>query len=159
MHFKSSVLPVKPLFLNISLHLDGDQIPHRLPLFNQLPDLGRGDIEKRNFFEIEPIAWEMDPGFLFRGISKVWDQGLWEWRERSVFLRSRSGHHNKVAKGKEILKFLPRLYLYKGIPSQDEERGFLMSLPEEPDGIDGVRFSRPWEFQVTGGKVRVVCGS
>ncbi len=85
----------------------------------------------------------MDPGFLFRGISKVWDHGLWEWRERSVFSRSRSGHHNNVAKGKEILKFPPRLYLYKSIPSQDEEGGILMSLPEESDGIDRVRFSRP----------------
>ena len=56
MHFKSRGLPVKPMFLNISLHLGRDQISHRLPLFNQLPDLGRGDIEKRNFFEIEPIA-------------------------------------------------------------------------------------------------------
>ena len=53
---RSQALSVKPMFLNISLHLGWDQILHRIPLFNQLPDPGRGDIEKRNFFEIEPIA-------------------------------------------------------------------------------------------------------
>jgi hypothetical protein len=48
-----------------------------------------------------------------------------------------------VAKRKEILEFLPCLNLYKGILSQDEEKGILRSLPKKSDGVDGVRFSRP----------------
>jgi len=53
---KSWALPIKPMFCDISLHLGRDQIPHRLPLFDQLPDLCRRDIEKRDFFEIEQVA-------------------------------------------------------------------------------------------------------
>jgi hypothetical protein len=48
-----------------------------------------------------------------------------------------------VAKRKEILKFLPHLDLYKGIPSQDEEKGALLSVSKKMDGVDRVRFSRP----------------
>ncbi len=83
----------------------------------------------------------MDPGFLFRAISKVWDQSLREWYGQGIFLRCRSGHHNKVAKRKEILKFLPCLYFHKGIPTQDEEKGVLLPLPKISDGVNGVRFS------------------
>ncbi len=74
----SSVLPIEPKFLNISLYLCRDQIPYGLPLFDQLPDLCGGNIEKRDFFEIEPVAREVDPSFLLGVVSKVWDQGVWE---------------------------------------------------------------------------------
>jgi hypothetical protein len=57
--------------LNISLYLCRDQIPYRLPLFDQPPDLCGGDIEKRDFFEIEPMAREVDPNFLLGVVSKV----------------------------------------------------------------------------------------
>lgn len=156
--FKSWALLIKPMFMNIRFRLSRDQIPHRLPLFDQLPDLCGRDIEKRDFFEIERVAWEVDPGFLLGVVLKVRDQGLWEGWGRSVFLRSRSGHHDKVAKRKEILEFLPCLNLYKGIPSQDEEKGILRSLPKKSDGVDRVRFSKPWEFKVTGRKMRVAWG-
>ncbi len=66
------------MLLNISLHLGWNQIPYRLPFFNQLSDLCRRDIEKRDFLKIDPVAGEVDPGFLPGVISKVWDQGLRE---------------------------------------------------------------------------------
>ena len=131
------------MFFNISLHLGRDQIPHRLPLFDQLPDLCGRDIEKRDFFEIESVAREVDPGLLLGVVSKVLDQGLGEGRGRRVFLRSRPGHHDKVAKRKEILVFLPRFNFNKGVPSKDEENGILLSLPKKSEGVDRVRFSRP----------------
>ncbi len=74
----SSVLPIEPKFLNISLYLIRDQIPYRLSLFNQLADLRGGDIEKRNFFEIKPMAREVNPSFFLGVVSKMWDQSIWE---------------------------------------------------------------------------------
>ena len=131
------------MLLNISLHFGWDQIPHRLPFLNQLSDLCRRDIEKRDFFKIDPVAREMDPGSLSWVISKVSDQGLREERGRNVFLRPGSGHHNQVTKRKEILKILPCLNLYKGVPAQDEEKSVLMSLSKKSDGVDGERSPRP----------------
>jgi hypothetical protein len=64
--------------LNIGLHFGWDQILHRLPLFNQLSDLCGRDIEKGNFFKIDPVAGEVNPGFLSRWMPKVWEEGLWE---------------------------------------------------------------------------------
>jgi hypothetical protein len=69
---------IKPVFLNISLHLGRDQIPDRTPFFDQFPDLCRGDVEKRDFFKIEEVPREMDPGILSGVISEAWDQGPWE---------------------------------------------------------------------------------
>jgi hypothetical protein len=66
------------MFLNISLNLGWDQIPHRLPFFNQLSDLCGRDIEKRDLLKIELMARNMGPSFLSRVISKVWDQGPWQ---------------------------------------------------------------------------------
>ena len=66
------------MFLNIGLHFGGDQISYRLPFFNQLSDLCRRDVEKRDFFKIDPVAGKVDPGFLPGVISKVWDQRLRE---------------------------------------------------------------------------------
>jgi hypothetical protein len=71
-------LTIKSVFLNVSLHLGRDQVPHRLPFFDQLSDLCRGDIEKRDLFKIDLMAREVDPGLLSGVISKIWDQGLWE---------------------------------------------------------------------------------
>ena len=141
--FNLGALSIKPLLLNISLHFGWDQIPHRLPFLNQLSDLCGRDIEKRDFLKRDPVAGAVDPGFLSGFIPKVWDQGLWEGRGRNVFLRPRSDHHNKVTERKEILKILPCLNLYKGIPAQDEEKSVLMSLSKKSEGVDGERFSRP----------------
>jgi len=66
------------MLLNISLHFGGDQIPHRLPFFNQLSDLRRRDVEKRNFLKMHPVAGKVDPGSLAGVISKVWDEALRE---------------------------------------------------------------------------------
>ena len=140
---KSWALSIKPMFLNIGLHFGGDQISYRLPFFNQLSDLCRRDVEKRDFFKIEQVPREMDPGLLSRVISKVRDQSLRERRGGNVFLRPRSRHHNKVTKRKEILKIFPCLNLYKGIPAQDEEKSVLMSLSKKSDGVDGERSPRP----------------
>lgn len=71
--FKPGALAIKPVFLNVSLRLGRDQVPYRLPFFDQLPDLCRRDIEKRDFFKIELVAREVDPGLLSRVISKIWD--------------------------------------------------------------------------------------
>ena len=54
--FKSWALWIKPMFMNIRFRLSRDQIPRRLPLFDQLPDPCGRDIEKRDFFEIERVA-------------------------------------------------------------------------------------------------------
>ncbi len=75
---RSWALSIKPMFLNISLHFGWDQILHCLPFSNQLSDLCRRDIEKRDFFQIDPVAGEVDPGSLSGYIPKLWDQGLWE---------------------------------------------------------------------------------
>jgi len=95
----------------------------------------------------------MDPRLLFRGIPEIWDQC--PWQGKSLFLRPWPGHHNKVAERKETLKLLPRLYLYKGIASKDEEKGILISVTKMSNGFDGVGFSGPRNFQVTGRKIRV----
>ena len=141
--FKSWALSIKPMFLNISLHFGGDQILHRLPFFNEFSDLRRRDIEKRNFFKKDPVAGEVDPGFLPGVISKVRDQSLRERRGGNVRLRPRSRHHNKVTKRKEILKIFPCLNLYKGIPAQDEEKSVFMSLSKKSDRVDGERSPGP----------------
>jgi hypothetical protein len=140
---KLRAFSIKPIFLNISLHFGRNQIPHRLPFFNQLSDLRRRDIEKRDFSKKDPVAGEMDPGSLSGVISKVPDQGLWKRWRRNVFLRPWPGHHNKVTKRKEILEVLPGLNLTKGVPAQDEEKGILMSLSKKSDGVDGERSPRP----------------
>jgi|SRR3989304_1162476 len=131
------------MLLNISLHLGWDQIPHRLPFLNQLSDQRRRDIEKRDFFKIDPVAREVGPSSLSWVISKVWDQGLREGRGRNVFLRPWTGHHDKVTKRKEILKILPCLNLYKSVSAQDEEKNILLSLSKTSKGVDGERSPRP----------------
>ena len=85
----------------------------------------------------------MNPSTLSLIVSKAWGQGLGEGRGETVFLSFRPRHYDKVANRKEVLTFLPRLDLYKGVAPQDEEKGIQASLSEKPDGIDGVRFSRP----------------
>ena len=131
------------MFLNISLHFGGDQILYRLPFFNEFSDLRRRDIEKRNFFKIDPVAGEVDPGLLPGATSKVRNQGLREGRGGNVFLRPRSRHHDKVTKRKEVSKILPSLDFYKGIPAQDEEKSVFMSLSKKSDGVDGERSPGP----------------
>jgi len=100
----------------------------------------------------------MDPSLLSRVELKGRSQSPWELWGQIVFLRSWPGHRNKMAKRKEILKFFPRLYLDKGIPAQDEEEGILTFLPKISDGIYGIRFSRSWEFDITGWKIWVTAG-
>jgi hypothetical protein len=137
---KSWALSIKAVLLNISFHFGGDQIPRRLAFFNQFSDLCRRDIEKRNSFEIDPVAGEVDPGLLPGAVSKIRDQSLREGRRGNVFLTPRSHHHDKVTKRKEVSKILPSLDLSKGILAQDEEKSVLMlSLSKKSDGVDGER--------------------
>lgn len=56
------------------------------------------------------------------------------------------------------MKFFPGFNLLKCISSQDKEEDILVPLPEKPNGINGVRFSRSCEFNVGGGKTGVGSG-
>jgi hypothetical protein len=142
-------MAVKSIFLNIGLHLARDEIPHRLPPFDQLPYLCRRDIQNGDVFKVEGMTRRMDPTLDLLIISENRDQGLWKWRVGidsyrggKGLLESGSGHHNEVTKGEEVLKFFPGLNLHKRIPSQDEKEDIRMPLPEIPDRIDRVRFFR-----------------
>jgi len=124
-------MAVKSIFLYIGLHLAGDEIPHRPPPFDHLPDFCRRDIKNRDLLKVEGMTRRMDPTLDVLIITENSDQGLWKWgvgipvrpaggdsyRGRKGLLRSRTGHHNEVAKGEKVLKFLPSLYLHKRIPS------------------------------------------
>jgi hypothetical protein len=76
--FKSRGFSIKPVVLNIGLDFSWDQIPHRLPFFNQPSHLGGRNVEKRNFSKIDSVAGVVNPGFLSGGMPKVRDQGLRE---------------------------------------------------------------------------------
>jgi hypothetical protein len=136
----SLIPPVKSIFLNIGLHLARDQIHHRLPSFDQLPDFCRRDIQNRDLFKVEGMTRSMDPTLDLLVIAENRDQGLWEWRGGKGLLKPGAGHHDEVAKGEEVLKFFPGLDLHECVPSQDEEEDILMPLTEIPDGINRVRF-------------------
>jgi hypothetical protein len=89
------------------------------------------------------MARGMDPTLDLLFISENRDQSLWELSVRRGLLISGPDHHDEIAKGEELLKILPSLNLHKRIPSQNEKEGILTPLPEIPDRIDRIRFSRP----------------
>src|SRR4030042_5205765 len=70
---------IKPLFLNVGLYLRGNEIPDRFSLPHQFPDLGRGDIEKRDLLHIEAVSRAVDPGFLYGIVLEKRIQTLWKF--------------------------------------------------------------------------------
>jgi len=71
-------------------------------------------------------------------------------------MKSRPGHHDKVGNGKEALEILPGLDFHKSIAPENKEEGATRApLQKIPEGFNGVRSPRPFQFDVGGPKVRI----
>lgn len=91
-------------------------------------------------------------------IAEILKKRRWKLTGKRGLLEPRLGHHDKMTEGEKMPEFLPSLNLCKSVRPQDEEERSLLAVPEMADGIDGVRSSRSFEFNIGGKKERVRCG-
>ena len=144
----SFAFSIKASLSNVSLHPLREEIPDRPSPFNRFPDPGRRDIEKRDFLQIEAVSGHMDPSVGGRIVPENRDQTLRKLENILSLLRTRPGHHDKMAQGEEFLKMPPCPDLEKGVSPEDKEKRAAVNLLEITDRVDGVGLPAPLQFNI-----------
>jgi len=133
---------------NVGLNLPGDEVPHRLLSPDPFPDPRRRDVKERDGPEVECVTRDMNPTLLLGGIPKDRGQRGGKRSAGRGLLKTRPCHDDEIAEEKELFIVFPRFDLTEGIPTQNEgKQGPLLSL-EIPDGINGIGFTGPLQFDL-----------